>query len=483
MPTKRELYLTVADCFSQLAALEGGEVVTPPPVDVDPAPVPREPIWNTSARSVVTIPASIDVPAGQREIYIPITVDHTDRESFYCYVTGFSNVTGGNINVGNTAQQRLMFSNWENVLYRWSPGDDLAHYVKIDMRDPGVAGRFMGVNIRVKNLGDNQKGSQVRVNFVEGAQHPVMPPQRHRALRRLDLSQAVRKNTFDRANMPHHDSGFKDGQPVWRTRLSHGYAQDGNQETGLYMNEDVFPDDAVNPISYDVAEDAVRLHTLAFPTDARPEVYNRLWRHQAVMLNGQTMDEVCGFEGVWRMVAKTSRRRYAWPAFWLVGRGTTGAQGSWTQWPPEIDIMEQFNQAWGSSEPITGFTTTFAQHYGNVGTNERVGVFGGEVEVNQWMGATGVAEDYHSYACAIVWNGRDAELTFFFDDLEIGCHVLHARHQDMITKLVLYPMANVAVKAPANYTPEQYNTDEGRGHSGDILIRDIAYYPTGAVMS
>ena len=466
----------------------------PTPVDptpVDPTPVPpvaREPIWDELTRSTISIPASVDVPAGQRKIYIPVTVDHTDRENFYCYVSGFGNISGGNINVGNTTTQRAMFQNWENRLYRWSPGDDLVHYIEIDMRDVAIAGRFMGVNIRVKNLGDSQKGRTVRVNFVEGAQHPTMTPQRHRPLRRLDLSQAVRKNAFDPANMPHHDSGFKDGRSVWRSRLSHGYAQDGNQESGLYMNDDLLPDGtkrfprAQNPISYDAAEGAVRLHTLAFPMDARPEFYERLWRHQAVMINGQTMDEVCGFEGVWRMVAKTSRRRYAWPAFWLVGRGETGARGSWTQWPPEIDIMEQFNQVWGSDSPITGFTTTFAQHYGNAGTNERVGVFGGEVEVNQWMGATGLAEDYHSYACAIVWNGQDAELTFFFDDVEIGCHVLHARHQDMITKLVLYPMANVAVKAPSTYTPEQYNTDEGRGNSGDMLIRDMGYYPSGFEM-
>lgn len=52
----------------------------------------------------------------------------------------------------------------------------------------------------------------------------------------------------------------------------------------------------------------------------------------------------------------------------------------------------------------------------------------------------------------------------------------------MKTKLELYPIANVAVKAPGTYTPEQYNTDDGRGHGGDMLIRDIAYYPAGFVM-
>lgn len=93
-------------------------------------------------------------------------------------------------------------------------------------------------------------------------------------------------------------------------------------------------------------------------------------------------------------------------------------------------------------------------------------------------------EGYHSWACAIVYHAdpRRAEVTFFFDDVEVGCHVLHARHEDMKTRLELFPIANVAVKASSSYTPEQYNTDDGRGHSGDMLIRDIAYYPAGFAM-
>ena len=58
-------------------------------------------------------------------------------------------------------------------------------------------------------------------------------------------------------------------------------------------------------------------------------------------------------------------------------------------------------------------------------------------------------EEYHSWACAVVYHDdpRKAEVTFFFDDVEVGCHVLHARHEDMKTKVEFFPMANVAVKA------------------------------------
>lgn len=466
-------------------------VVTPEPepiVQPEPEPEPvvqLDPIWTTLTRSRITIPAAIEVPAGQREIYIPISVDHCDRESFYCHVTRLVNISGGGINVGNAQTQRENFAGMD-VIYRWSPGDDLGHYLKLVTKSTYAAGRKFGVEIRVRGLGDAQKGRTVEVTFADAAAHPEMTPQFHRPLRRLDVSKAQRKNAFDPATAKHSDTGFdKSGSPVWRSRLSHGYAQDGNGETGLYMNEDKFPTTAQTPIAYDAAEKALRLHTLAFPTDARPEFESRLFRHQAVIIQGQTMNDVCGVEGVWRMEAKIPIRRYSWPAFWLVGRGTTGAQGSWTQWPPEIDILEKFNHCWGAAD--TPYTTTFAQHYGNAGSNTRAGTFGSEIEVNHWLPQTPpMNEAYHSWACAIVYDPKDttkSEVTFFFNDIEVGCHVLHARHQDMKTRLELYPMANIAVKAPGTYTPEQYNTDDGRGHSGDMLVRDIAYYPSGFVMT
>ena len=394
-------------------------------------------------------------------------------------------MSGGGINVGSSASQKTNFSEWDGVVYRWSPGDDLTHYVKVVTKATYTAGKALSVVVRVKGLGDGQKGRSVKVLFEDGAQHPAMPPQLHRPLRRLDLSRAARKNVFDPAALKHTDAGFdKEGKPTWRSRLSHGYSQEGNGETGLYMNEEKFPGKAQSPNRYDAGEKALRLHTLAFPMDARPEYDSQSFRHQAAMIQGQTLNEVCGAEGVWRMEAKIPIRRYSWPAFWLIGRGASGAKGSWTQWPPEIDILEKFNHAWGAAD--TPFTTTFAQHYGNAGSNSRKGVIGQEIEVNQWLPGTGpLHEGYHSWACAIVWNDKDttkSEVTFFFDDVEVGCQVLHARHEDMKTRLELFPMANVAVRAPESYTPEQYNTDDGRGLSGDMLVRDIAYYPSGFAM-
>lgn len=464
----------IASIIARLDRLDGA---------IASVPRPAVPIWATMTRSRITIPTSIQVPAGQREIYIPVSVDHTNRESFYCYINRLVNVSNGGINVGDTQQQRDNFEGMSTI-YRWSPGDDLTHYVRLVTKEAYPAGRGLRVEIRVKGLGDDQKGGNVDITFAQSAQHPPMPPQVHRPLRRLNLSQARRNNSFNPATVQFSDSGFVNGRPVWRARLSHGHSQDGNGETGLYMNQERFPGTAQAPIAYDAGESALRLRTLAFPNNARPEYRDRLFRHQAAVIQGQTMDEVCGAEGVWRMVAKIPVRRYSWPAFWLVGRGASGDAGGASQWPPEVDILEKFNSTWGAAD--TPFTTTFAQHYGEAGSNVRIGSFGSEVEVNQWLPGTGQLNDgYHSWACAITYHPTDpgkSEVTFFFDDIEVGCQVLHARHQDMQTRLEFYPIANVAVKAPSAYTPEQYNTDSGRGYSGDMLIRDIAYYPRGFTM-
>ena len=451
-----------------------------------PAPSPvvaSTPIWDLVKRTQLSIPSEIRVPPGTQEIYIPVTADHTDRESFYAYVSGFTNVSGGGINVGNTATQRTLFLDWENVLYRWSPGDDLTHYVKVTTKAVYPAGREFVANIRVKGLSDSQKGRGVKVIFDPAAVIAPRQSQFHRQLRRLDLSKADRKNAFDPAAVPHSPSGFDaQGKPVWRSQLAHGRAQAGNGETGLYADDSV--PGALSPIRHDAAEEALRLHTVAFEDAQRLEYQSTLYRHQAAMLNGQTMDEVCGAEGVWRMEAKIPIRRYSWPAFWLCGRGANARKGSWATWPPEIDILEKFNHVWGAAD--TPFTTTFTQHYGKVGKNKAAGTgggaFGSEVEVNQWAGVNRpLDEDYHSWACAVVYHAdpRKAEVTFFFDDVEVGCQILHARHEDMTTRLEFFPMANVAVKAPASYAAEQYNTDDGRGRTGDMLVRDIAYFPAG----
>lgn len=484
MERRTLLLLTLASYLQSSAAIlielagEAGAAPVDPPEPVEP-PVASRPIWETARLPRISVPTEVFAPAGQNVAWVSVSVDHTEMQTVLLRVAGVRNANPSTINVGDARSQARYLT---SPVYRWSPGDDLVHYVRLQL--PGVAysdGSQVIYNMRV--IGAQNASVDVRITFRTGAEHPEMLPQRHRAARRLDLASAVRSNEFEPATLKITDSGFDAaGSPCWRSRPSHGYSQPGNGETGLYMNDGrradgtpLFPR-ADRPVAYDAGENAIRLHTNAAPDDA-PYVHDsRLFKHQAAMIQGQTLDDVCGSEGVWRMVAKSATRQYSWPAFWLVGRGPEGARGSWTQWPPEIDIMEQFNRSWGAA--YTEFTTSCGQHYGIAGSNERLGSHGYITETDKILGVTEKNSEYHSYACAVVWDGDDAEVTFFFDDMEIATQVLLARHQDMKTRLSLYPMANVAVRSLGG-NAASYNTDP---RPGDMLVRDIGYYPSGFSM-
>lgn len=482
MPTDREklseilaqLKSTVADVEAHLAGAE-------PPVIVDPAPVPSQPIWDLYQPSVLSIPSEVVVPAGATDIYIPVSVDHCDRGSFMAYVDRLVNVSGGGINTGTAAQSRANFAGMD-VVYHWSPGDDPLHWIKITPRNRHTDGQAFQVSIRVKGLGDSQKGRGVTVRFSADAPVQQITQPFHRPLRTLDLSGATRKNTFDPATLQHSPNG---AGGTWMSALSHGRSQDGNQETGLYADASI--SGAVNPISYDAVEDAIRLHSRGY---AAPVVFgentdgnDRRFNYQAAVLHGLHMDEVCGAEGVWRMEAKIPVRRYSWPAFWLVNRSKNSQGVAYNQWPGEIDILEKFNHAWGDAD--TPYTSSFAQHFGPIGQwQNKKGAFGNDFDVDQYGSPrTPLDEVYTSWAVHVAYDPVDttkSEVTFFVNDREVGCHILHARHQDLNRKIEFYPIFNVAVKTPGNYSPERYNTDDGRGKTGDMLVRDVAYYPTGA---
>lgn len=454
------------DFEKRILALEGRESAPP----VEPEPEVVSPIWETAQLPTVHADDEVFAPSGQNIVWVPVSVDQTDAGTVLLRVNRAQNAKPATINVGRNQAAYL-----PKEIYRWSPGDDLVHYVRLQL--PGTSysdGKQIKFHFEI--IGARNSSQVVLVTFKDGASHPEMLPQRHRPARKLDLSKAVRANVFDPAKLKHSDSGFdKDGKPCWRSRLSHGYSQVGNGETGLYMNEDKFSDMAQDPITYDAQENAIRLHTFAAPDDAPLIFDGRVFKHQAAIIQGQTIDDVCGVEGAWQIIAKSPTRQYSWPAFWLLGRGKNGAQGGHTQWPPEIDIMEQFNRSWGAA--YTPFTTSCGQHYGDAGSNSRKGNRGYIIETDEILGATAANDEaYHEYSGTVVWKGDQAEVTFFFDGEEVATQVLLARHQDMKTRLPFYPIANVAVRALSDSNADSYNNDP---RSGDMLIKDIGYYPSG----
>lgn len=486
MPTRRKTLLSIAGYLSSSTMLVGPlaafEAAKPADPDSPPGPVvPDVPIWTLSAQPVLDIPAEVIVPPGTQDIYIPVAVDQCEWQSFMAYCERLVNLNGGGINVGSSTQARERFAGLD-VVYHWSPGDDPLHYVKISPRANYSGGQGFQVAIRVKGLGAKQKGRNVTVLYVEGAEPQRITQPYHRPLRRLDLSAATRSNAFDPATLKWSPTGFDpDGKPCFMSALSHGRAQYDNGETGLYADETVVK--AVTPISYDPAENAIRLHTRGFTDYERPEWDGRLWSFQAAILQGLHLDEVCGEEGTWRMEAKIPNRLFSWPAFWLVNRVWSERNQAWeNRWPGEIDILEKFNGSWGAAD--TPYTSSFAQHYGPLGEwKNKAGKMGQEFEVYQYGSPRlPLDEVYTSWACHVRYDEQDttrSEVTFFVNDLEVGCQVLHARHQDLTRKVQFYPIFNVAVRTIGNHTAEQYNADP---KTGDMWVRDMAYYPAGAKM-
>ena len=407
------------------------EAVPAPAPQPEPRPVPDQPIWELTAPPRLEIPAEVIVPAGATDIYIPVRVDRTDRQSFFAVADRLINAPGGSINVGNAAASRANFDGLD-VPYMWSPGDDPLHWIRISPRQRHTGGRAFQVVITVRGLDDSQRGRTVTVRFEDGAAEQRITQPFHRPRRRLDLSQAHRANRFDPASLTHSPTG---AGGTWMSALSHGRAQDGNRETGLYADATI--PGAVSPISHDPAERAIRLHTCGMDTPMRWD--GRDWHYQAAVLQGLHRDDVCGAEGVWRMEAKIPMRRYSWPAFWLVNRVRNERTGQWeNRWPGEIDILEKFNHAFGAAD--TPCTSSFAQHFGNLGDwqNKR-GSFGMVFGIDQLGGAAAPLDEvYTSWACHVRYDPEDttrSEVTFFVNDLEVGCHILHARHQDLNRKV------------------------------------------------
>lgn len=432
------------------------------------------PPWTDYETPRISAPDAIAIPADVNEFWIPVTISQTRVKSAAIRLGLRNAFAGGGINVGDGTFQRQFLP---QRVYRWSPGDDLLHWVRI-VRPQGISfahGNSMVVRVMLYGAGGTDgRELDCIVTFSRSAEAQEITPTAHRPLRRLNLAGADRSYALDPLAIRHHDTGYIDGNPVWRSRPSHGYSQPGNTETGLYTNDDVeaFAPVRDNPITTgtDAFGDYVQLHTYAYDTPFTFE--GEEFRHQAVMLTGERIDEVCGPGGVWLLKAITPSRHYAWPAFWLVGRN----ENTDPAWPPEVDIMEQYNQAWGTDFPMNGFYNTAGQHWGNWHSNNRRGADAISVFVNELptLGNVGsLWEEPHTYAAAI--DTENNEVVFFVDGVEFMTQKLVAQHQDMRSERDYLPIFNVAVRAPAQQSAADYNADG----SGDMRVYGLEYYPSG----
>lgn len=345
------------------------------------------------------------------------------------------------------------------LAYFWRDGDDLDHWVTIDIVNPS---RTVGDKFRVGLNGSGIAGWVAwEFEVVEGAVNelPATMP-RHRPPYRLVLP-AQPTLRLDMTTVEWSESGRIDGRPVWRTRPSHGYTQSGNGETGAYLPWTEKNEPGVSPHSLQVDAEGrpyVRLHTRALDEPIALGGSRQI-PHQASMLHAQQLDEWCHRRGIYSAQLLLPDRWGAWSAFWAVGRkGPNRA----SMWPPEIDFLESFNGAYGAK--YRPDTTSAGQHAGMHASNKREHIDGFGFDVID----AGFAKDIdfftqiHHYTTVI----EDRWITHFRDGVEYFRHLNIIEPADGDTDWDFYPIVNVAVKTNDAY-------DQG---SGDMRWYGLQYY-------
>lgn len=226
------------------------------------------------------------------------------------------------------------------------------------------------------------------------------------------------------------------GADSFASQLAHGRTQDGNQETGLYV------DDSFAGIEKPIfaSGDDIVLHSQQFSEAVVHD--SRLFEHGAAVLSGHRTTASQIVYGQYEWVAKMPDRRESWPALWMIS--TNG-------WPPEIDVYEGFG--YDASFDFNKHLT-HALHGGK--NNQRSFVMHGRYDASRTYGKSGFANEYHSYAVDI----DKSYITWFVDGDEVFQSV------NPFAGTEWYPIMNVAVKDGGSYD----------GGSGDMRIRSFKVY-------
>jgi hypothetical protein len=416
---------------------------------------------TVSIRDAEGNPADVvAIPPGAREVHIRLTYDQPEI-LHTAYVQLVVADLGAGIDPASVQVPR--------AYQVWRPGDDRDLWVTLKIGQAVRAGQRFRVYF---TAGGFTKGGSCTVECAEGAVNalPATMP-RHREPLKLSLP-GKPKQELDIAGMRWSDTGYEGnaetGKPCWRSRLSHGYSQQGNGENGLYVNKDMFPNEALEPQS--IGKDGlgrpfVRLHSAKFqaPLNFRGKGYP----FQAAVLQAQKLDEWCHRRGIYEADLAIPSQRGAWSAFWLVGRNSRGQ----TIWPPEIDCMESFNGVYGAD--YTPRTISGGQHVGKHGSIKRQNTFGLNLELDRlgFPADTDLNRDVHRYSCVI----EDDWITHFIDGVET---IMYRNMTDPGTgdeSWAFYPIVNVAVKAP-------FAADYASDERADLRWYGLRYYePAGRI--
>lgn len=313
------------------------------------------------------------------------------------------------------------------VIFR--PGDPLVKTVAVPILSTSDGQQF-SLKLREAPWGANQGTASATVTANAGATPTPAATSGFRNARTFRTYGALQyEMTKDR--MRWSPTGWSE---AWSTQLSHGRAQVANGETGLYLDETLYPG-VEAPLRY--TDEGLVFHTQKLDT---PISYGGTsYGYGSVVLSGHNTTATQIGYGQYEWVAKMPTRRGAWPAFWLIS--TSG-------WPPEIDVYEGFGyQSYWNFDAHISATI----HGGNGGV--RSFQRGSIIQAQQAYGLSGFSQGYHRYAVDI----GPEYITWFIDGLEVYQSVNPFKGHRW------YPIMNVAVKTTSAY-------DDG---SGDMIVKSF----------
>lgn len=313
------------------------------------------------------------------------------------------------------------------VIFR--PGDPLRKTVAVPIL-AATNGQQFSLKLREAPWGANQGTASATVTANAAATPTAASTSGFRNPRTF-RTYGTLKYDMTPSTMRWSDAGWADG---WSTKLSHGRAQVANGETGLYLDEALYPW-VEAPLRY--TDEGLVFHTQKLWS---PITYNgTAYSYGSVVLSGHNTTATQIGYGQYEWVAKMPTRRGSWPAFWLIS--TSG-------WPPEIDVYEGFGYQsyWNFDAHISA---TIHGGSGGYRSFQR----GSIIQAQQAYGMSGFSQGYHRYAVDI----GPEYITWFVDGLEVYQSVNPFRGHRW------YPIMNVAVKTTSDYT-------DG---SGDMIVKSF----------
>ncbi|NIJ19221.1 hypothetical protein FHS95_000890 [Sphingomonas naasensis] len=313
------------------------------------------------------------------------------------------------------------------VIFR--PGDPLRKTVAVPILS-ATNGQQFSLKLREAPWGANQGTASATVTANAGATPTAAATSGFRNPRSFRTYGALQYD-MTKDTMRWSDVGWSG---AWATQLSHGRAQPANGETGLYLDESLYPW-VEAPLRY--TDEGLVFHTQKLWSAI---TYNgTAYQYGSVVLSGHNTPATQIGYGQYEWVAKMPTRRGAWPAFWLIS--TSG-------WPPEIDVYEGFGYQsyWDFDRHVSA---TIHGGSGGVRSFQR----GTNIQAEQAYGLSGFAQGYHRYAVDI----GPEYITWFVDGLETYQSVNPFRGHRW------YPIMDVAVKTTSAY-------DDG---SGDMIVKSF----------